>query len=131
MTKPLTAPLGDAWPDVPAGWSHDDTEAFLTRFALPTDFRWERTEKRDGQKFIEPDQPVLPNYTISKGYGFWLRTTPYFPGLFEEIHDVLLRAPDDQELTAEWVAEQLLERRRARGEQQGLSLGGTADPQHP
>lgn len=121
MNTPLQTPLGASWPATPP-WTHDDTEAFLTRFALPTDFRWDRTEKRNGQRIVVPDQPVLPNYTLSKGYGFWLRTTPYFPGLFEEIHDIILRAPDDQEITSEWLAGQLLERRRARGQQQGLGL---------
>ena len=103
-------------------WTADDTEAFLTRFALPTDFRWDRTERRGTERVIVPDQPVLPEYRISKGYGFWLRTTPYFPGLFEEIHDVMLRAPEDQELTSDWLATQLTERRRLRGAQQGLAL---------
>ncbi len=103
-------------------WTADDTEAFLTRFALPTEFRWDRTEKRDGVKVAIPDQAVLPDYRISKGYGFWLRTTPYFPGLFEEIHEILLRAPEDQEITSEWLAATLLERRRLRPAQQGLPI---------
>ena len=109
-------------PQLTTGWSPNDTEAWLSRFALPIDFRWDRSEKRDGQRLVLPDQPVLPEYRITKGYGFWLRTTPYFPGLFEEIHDILMRATDDQAITPEWVASQLVERRRLRGEQQNLGI---------
>jgi hypothetical protein len=126
MSEPLQTPLGAAWPGA-APWSLDDTEAWLTRFALPTDFRWDRTQKKRGPdgdtvKTIIAHQPVMPDYAIHKGYGFWLRTTPYFPGLFEEIHAIMARAPDDQELTPEWVAAQLLERKRAAGEQAGFNL---------
>lgn len=124
MSDDLKTSLGDAWPTPPVpAWTPDDTERFLTQFALPTDFRWDRTEKRDGEKVIIPDQPVLPNYSISKGYGFWLRTTPYFPGLFEEIHGILARWPDDEELpSAEHLAAVLDELRRARGEQTSIPL---------
>jgi hypothetical protein len=123
MSNPLQTPLGDTWPQMPAGWTTDDTEAFLTKVPLPTDFRWDRTEKHGSDKRILPDQSVLPDYRIKKGYGFWLRTTPYFPGLFEEIHDILLRWPDDEAMpSADQLAEVLRERRKAQGEQQGLSI---------
>lgn len=115
--------MTDEDPVLPAAWSHDDTASWLTRFGLPVDFRWDKTVKEDGVKVVVPDQLVLPTYRLSKGYGFFLRTTPYFPGLFEEIHDILLRAGDDQAITPEWVAEQLLARKKARGEQQAWELG--------
>jgi hypothetical protein len=123
MSDPLQTPLGDTWPQMPAGWTLDDTEAFLKRYALPTDFRWDRTVKRDGHKVIVPDQPVLPDYQLSKGYGFWLRTTPYFPGLFEEVHDILLRWPDDEAMPdPDQLAERLRTRKAARGKQAEIGL---------
>ena len=116
----LTQPLSEHWP---TGWTADDTERFLSQHPLPTEFRWERTQKRDGQRVIIPDQPVMPEYRIHKGYGFWLRTTPYFPGLFEEIHDILARWPGDEVLPSpERIGELLRERHAARGAQADLSL---------
>ena len=100
------------------GWTPDDTERWLKEFPLPVDFRWERVEKNsDGSRRVTPGAAVLPDYRISKGYGFWLRTTPYFPGLFEEIHDILQRVPEDQPISPEWLAAQLHERKRMRGQQ--------------
>lgn len=58
-------------------WTQEETEAWLTRNPLPPDFEWE------GRR-------VLPQYRLHKGYGFWLRTTPYHRGLFGEVHDLLL-----------------------------------------
>jgi hypothetical protein len=113
--------LGDAWPQMPTGWTNDDTEAFLSKNALPADFLWPHRERNaDGSENL---QPVLPSYRLHKGYGFWLRTTPYFQGLFEEIHDVLLRWPDDQPLPEpEALAEILNQRRAARGTQPEFKL---------
>ena len=65
-----------------APWSSDDTEKFLNDTLLPVDFLWTHD---DGTQ-----KPVQPRGGIKNGYGFWLRYTPYFPGLFEEVHDVLL-----------------------------------------
>lgn len=100
-------------------WPPDYTERYLTESPLPTDFVWpHRDRNADGTENL---QPVLPSYRIHKGYGFWLRTTPYFPGLFEEIHGILSRLPGDAELpTAEELAAQLNEIRAARGTQTSL-----------
>lgn len=35
-----------------------------------------------------------PKYAIHDGYGKWLHDTPYFPGLFELIHDLLFHSGD-------------------------------------
>lgn len=121
MNDDLTQPLAASWPELPNAWTPNDTEAFLTRQALPPDFLWpHRDANPDGSERLVP---VLPTYRLHKGYGFWLRTTPYFPGLFEEIHAILLRWPDDQPLpNAQALADTLNERRRAAGEQQSLSI---------
>jgi hypothetical protein len=108
-------------------WTPDDTEAWLSEdgHALPDDFLWpHRDAKPDGSDNL---QPVLPSYRLSKGYGFWLRTTPYFPGLFEEIHQILVHLEvlpaDGREL-----AGILDERRRARGTQTGLAFEAAPTP---
>lgn len=115
----LTRPLGDNWPEAPKGWTADDTEAFLKEQALPTDFTWPHRDRNpDGSERL---MPVLPSYRLHKGYGFWLRTTPYFPGLFEEVHAVLVRWPEDQPLPdAQMLAALLTERRKAGGRQEIL-----------
>lgn len=102
-------------------WTIEDTEAFLAEQALPVGFAWpHRDANADGSQNL---QPVVPSYRIKHGYGFWLRTTPYFPGLFEEIHRVLASWPADVELpAAERLAEILTERRTAGGKQETLSI---------
>jgi hypothetical protein len=35
---------------------------------------------------------VHPTYAVKGGYGKWLWETPYFPGLFELIHEILFNA---------------------------------------
>lgn len=98
-------------------WTADDTQQWLSENALPEDFLWPHRDPKDGKPNL---QPVLPNYRLTKGYGFWLRTTPYFPGLFEEIHQVLLgmgaKLPEDG---AE-LGRTLTARLRLRGEQIAL-----------
>jgi hypothetical protein len=120
MSKDLRTPIADAWPMAPA-WTLDDTERFLTGQALPSSFQWPHRDKAaDGAEILAP---VMPSYRLHKGYGFWLRTTPYFPGLFEEIHAVLLRWPDDSPMPdAEQLAEILNQRRAARGKQAEIKL---------
>lgn len=86
-----------------AAWTQASTRAFLTAYPLPTDFRW---RDRDGVT-----RAVLPTYALKGGYGKWLQETPYFPGLFEECHDLLLRAPADVAISGEWLAAELLKRR--------------------
>lgn len=57
-------------------WDQEATEEWLTKNPLPPDFEWEGRQ-------------VIPSYKIHKGYGFWLRTTPYHRGLFARCHDLL------------------------------------------
>jgi hypothetical protein len=103
----------DLLPNLPAAWSSDDTMHALTAHPLPESFTWTH---RDGG-----EHPVQPAHSRLKGgYGKWLRETPYFPGLFEEIHAILVRLPDDQPITAQAIADELHARRRLRGEQLGL-----------
>jgi hypothetical protein len=83
-------------------WSQSDTRAWLTKYPLPVDFEW---KDRDGVT-----RAVLPSHrhnTLKGGYGKWLAETPYFPGLFELAHDILLRAPTDVVLNGKWLAAQL------------------------
>lgn len=58
-------------------WSLDETEMYVTKWPLPADFVWR-------------GRVVRPQHrTLKKGYGFWLRTTPYHRGLFAACHRVL------------------------------------------
>lgn len=57
-------------------WTLDQTQEWLDRNPLPPDFDWE------GRR-------VCPTYRLHKGYGFWLRTTPYHRGLFPAVHEIL------------------------------------------
>jgi len=103
-------------------WTPDDTEKWLSEEgnALPGDFRWpHRDELPGGQENL---QAVLPTYRLHKGYGFWLRTTPYFPGLFEEIHAVLVGLGDRLPEGGIELAQILTDRRRARGQQTSLPI---------
>ncbi len=100
-------------PWVPVEWTPEDTQEFLTANPLPSDFTWDH---RDGGK-----RPVVPSHSYLKGgYGKWLRETPYFQGLFELCHDVLLHAK--QVGDGEWLAGQLNEIERLKGEQKELTL---------
>jgi hypothetical protein len=87
------------------------TEGWLNDYPLPCEFVW---LDRYGKA-----RRVLPTYRIKGGYGKWLRETPYFPGLFEEIHHIIALTPSDTVMTPEWLATQL-DARRPRGEQQNL-----------
>jgi hypothetical protein len=100
----------------PPAWTADHTEVWLTAHPLPVDFLWpHRDLNPDGTVRMEP---VLPRYQLHKGYGFWLRTTPYFPGLFEEIHALFMRVPTDGELpTPDGLAAILKANAAAKGEQ--------------
>lgn len=109
--------MNDA-PTLPVpSWTPDLTERWLSANPLPGDFQWpHRDANPDGTPRL---QTVIPSYRLHKGYGFWLRTTPYFPGLFEEIHDVLCAIdplPDDGAA----LAATLTERLRLRGIQAEL-----------
>ena len=80
-------------------WTNADTREWLTRYPLPTDFQW---PDRDGRVRL-----VLPIYRLKGGYGKWLQEAPAFPGLFEQAHAILYRAPANQVLTPEWLAAEL------------------------
>ena len=107
--------LDDTLIPLPAAWSPENTQAYLTANPLPASFRWMH---RDGS-----ESAVVPSYRLTGGYGKWLRETPYFPGLFEEIHGVLVRWPDEKPLPdPDQLAKILHETRKARGEQQRLPI---------
>jgi hypothetical protein len=90
-------------------WTQAKTERYLANHPLPLDFHWRHD---DGTQ-----QPVQPRGGIKNGYGFWLRYTPYFPGLFEEIHAIIALTPATDpdgkpfQMTPQWLAAKLDERR--------------------
>ena len=100
-------------------WSHAKTERYLADNPLPVDFTWRH---EDGTQ-----QPVQPRGGIKNGYGFWLRYTPYFPGLFEEIHVIIALTPAKNPdgtpfaMTPEWLAGKL-DARRAKQTQDDLGF---------
>ena len=71
---------------------------YLNECPLPDAFKWPH---RDGG-----EREVQPVHKAVIGYGKWLRETPYFPGLFELIHEILDRAPADIG-AGEWMADEL------------------------
>lgn len=100
---------------LPDPWTPEDTQRYLTEHPLPPAFRWQH---RDGGEAV-----VAPTYRLTGGYGKWLRETPYFQGLFEEIHAILARLGNaDQLPTPDALATQLTAARRARGQQQTLPI---------
>jgi len=103
---------------LPEAWSPENTQAYLSESPLPASFTWRHREGYEA--------PVVPSYRLTGGYGKWLRETPYFPGLFEEIHGVLARLPDEKPLPfPDELAKILREARRARGEQQQLPINNS------
>lgn len=56
---------------------------YLSSNPLPKDFAWRH---KNGQLV-----PVHPSYAV-EAYGKWLHDTPYFQGLFELVHDLILAA---------------------------------------
>lgn len=95
--------MNDAPPLLPdfVPWDHAQTRAYLDANPLPVAFTW---PDNDGH-----DRPVRPRHASVTGYGKWLQETPYFPGLFEIIHAVLVHSAYLGD--AEWLAAEL-ERRR-------------------
>ena len=116
MTPTPDLPL----PGLPPPWSHVATRRWLAANSLPADFQ---REDRYGKK-----RPVQPSH--AQDYGKWLAETPYFPGLFEEIHEILSLEtrldPEDKSPAwdvstgAVWLVEKLAERERMRGVQAKL-----------
>ena len=84
-------------------WEHADTRAYLDANPLPVGFLWLDDTRTP--------RPVLPRHTNVTSYGKWLAETPYFPGLFELIHKILVNAPDLGD--ADWLAAELERRRPA------------------
>lgn len=84
---------------------------YLNTNPLPLTFTWTH---RDGGK-----RHVQPSHRNVTGYGKWLRETPYFQGLFELIHDILV--PLDEFGDGEWMVEQIALREK-RMEQEKLPL---------
>ena len=95
---------------LPTAWTREDTAEYLTANPLPSDFEWKH---RDGAR-----ARVHPSYRTHGGYGKWLRETPYFPGLFELIHDLIFKT--GQVPAPEKLAEQLRAIERERNGQQSL-----------
>jgi hypothetical protein len=77
----------------PPVWTKDHTQAWLTGNPLPAGLRW--LDHNDNLLPVEPRFPIL---TTSFSYGKWLRDNPYFPGLFEAVHDILSSAFRDATL---------------------------------
>lgn len=109
---------------MPADWTDDDVMRWLDDFPLPADFTWTRTDrvKDTGEKILTPNTPVRPSHH-GVAYGKWLRETPYFPGLFERIRDIIQAIPTADAggvlPTPEQLAEMLRTDRRP-GQQQAL-----------
>lgn len=86
-----------------AVWSKDDTQAYLKANPLPREFKWlhrdHQADPEGGMRTVQPSHASVANY------GKWLRETPYFPGLFELVHEVLAGSHDLGD--ADWLAEQL------------------------
>jgi hypothetical protein len=88
-------------------WNKDATMAYLNANPLPVTFKWHHRDDPKGST-----RPVMPSHKNVTAYGKWLRETPYFPGLFEEIHEALAAAPDLGD--AEWLAAELIRREQLR-----------------
>lgn len=79
---------------MPADWTDDDVMRWLDDFPLPADFTWTRVDrtKDTREKIYTANTPVRPAH-LGVAYGKWLRETPYFPGLFEQIRDIIQAVP--------------------------------------
>lgn len=82
-------------------WTQADTRRYLDANPLPLDFLWPDDDGRT--------RPVRPSHQSITAYGKWLQETPYFPGLFELIHRILVHTPDLGDAT--WLAAELNRRR--------------------
>jgi hypothetical protein len=79
---------------MPDDWTDDDVMRWLDDFPLPMDFTWTRVDrtKDTKEKIYTPNTAVRPSHH-GVAYGKWLHDTPYFPGLFEEIRDIIRAIP--------------------------------------
>lgn len=99
-------------------WTYADTAAYLKANPLPADFLWRKNEPTKHLPLAQqPLAGVRPTYAVAD-YGKWLRETPYFPGLFELIHDLLFSHPGLPDVAT--LAAQLTQIRRERDGQQEL-----------
>jgi hypothetical protein len=86
-------------------WTHAATLAYLDANPLPVAFLWiDNTGAA---------RSVHPRHKSVTGYGKWLKETPYFPGLYELIHGVLVLADAHAGTVgdADWLASELELRR--------------------
>ena len=109
---------------MPADWTDDDVMRWLDDFPLPADFTATRVDrvKDSDEKIFTPNTPVRPAHHGIK-FGKWLRETPYFPGMFEQIRDIIRAIPTADQggilPTPEQLAE-MLKSGQAPGRQQNL-----------
>ena len=82
-------------------WEPQNTVEYLTQNPLPVSFFWKDNEGTP--------RAVYPKHKSVIAYGKWLKETPYFPGLFELIHKILVHARDLGD--ADWLAAELETRR--------------------
>ncbi len=88
-------------------WTRDATMVYLNANPLPATLRWHHRDDPPGV-----DRPVMPSHSNVRGYGKWLRETPYFQGLFELAHAILEDAADLGD--ADWLAREIQARAKAR-----------------
>lgn len=93
-------------------WTSDHTMAYLNANPLPPSFKWKHRDYPE-------TRAVQPTHKTVKGYGKWLRETPYFQGLFEQIHDILSAASEVGD--GDWMVEELA-KKRVREQQTKLPL---------
>lgn len=99
---------------MPAPWSADDTEEFLNIEPLPAGFKW-RLTKTSARAPRGELVDVVPAHR-DLAYGKWLRETPYFQGLFELVHQVVVEAgeklPSGEEIATRLTALRLERERK-------------------
>lgn len=86
-------------------WTREDTKALLNDLRkLPDDFKWPHVD--GGERAVRPVHGAVI------GFGKWLKETPNFPGLYELIHELIVRAPNDMLITPDWIATELMALRK-------------------
>lgn len=97
--RPYSAANGENVDEQSSSWTVTDTEIHLSADPLPSDFTW-----RD---YTGEMRAVCPVHALTCGFGAWLRATPYFPGLFDAIHQLLIRASDEVQISSGWIVSEL------------------------
>lgn len=95
-------------------WSRDDSMRYLNQVPLPAWFRWHHRDDADPKS----TRVARPVHSAVTGYGKWLRETPYFPGLFELVHEVLVKAEELGD--SEWLGHEVKKFHEAEQKQQEL-----------